>query len=127
MFFEKIGSVLEKLSSLLKIKQNEKSIFIYERGVCQESIFLWHKWEKLEKKMADYINHLRFTIKCLKNEIIPVSTRLRTNVQRYRGLQIIRKAEKQLLNVCTRSINNILELLMLTRDTCLQKLKRHII
>ena len=29
VFFEKIGSVLEKLSSLLKIKQNEKSTFIY--------------------------------------------------------------------------------------------------
>ena len=33
MFSEKIGSVPEKLSSLLKIKQNEKSTFIYEAGV----------------------------------------------------------------------------------------------
>ena len=64
----------------------------------QESIFLWQQWEKLEKKMADYRNYLRFTMKCLKNEIKPVSVRLRTNVQMSRGLQIIRKAEKQLLN-----------------------------
>ena len=73
--------------------------------------------------MADYRNHLIFTIKYLKNEIIPVSMRLRTNVQTSKGLQIIRKAEKQLLNECIRSVNNMLELLMLKRDTCLQKLK----
>ena len=89
----------------------------------QESIFLLWQWEKLEKKMADYRNHLRFTIKCLKSEIIPASVRVRTNVQMSRGLQIIRKAEKQLLNECIRSVNNILELLMLKRYTCLEKLK----
>ena len=48
--------------------------------------------------MADYRNDLRFTIKCLKNEVIPVSMRLKTNVKTLRDLQIIRKAEKQLLN-----------------------------
>ena len=32
----------------------------------QESIFPLWQWKKLEKKMADYRNHLRFTIKCLK-------------------------------------------------------------
>ena len=58
-----------------------------------------------------------------KTEIIPVSVRLRTSVQTSKGLQIIRKTEKQLLNECIRSINNVLELLMLKRDTCLQKLK----
>ena len=89
----------------------------------QESIFLLWQWEKLEKKMADYRNHLRFTIKCLKSEIIPVSVRLKTNVQTSRSLQIIRKAEKQLLNEQIRSINNILELLMLKRNTCSEKLK----
>ena len=89
----------------------------------QESIFLLQQWEKLEKKMANYRNHLRFTIKCLKNEVIPVSVRLKTNVKTLRGIQIIRKAEKQLLNEQIRSINNILELLMLKKDTCSSKLK----
>ena len=89
----------------------------------QESIFLLWQWEKLEKKMANYRNHLRFTIKCLKNEAIPVSVRLKTNVKTFKGLHIIRKAEKQLLNEQIRSINNILELLMLKRDTCSNKLK----
>ena len=84
----------------------------------QESIFLLQQWEKLEKKMADYRNHLRFTIRCLRNEVILVSVRLKTNVKASRGLQTIKKAEKQLLNKQIRSINNILELLMLNRDTC---------
>ena len=89
----------------------------------QESIVLLQQWEKLEKKMANYRNHLRFAIKCLKNEVIPVSMRLKTNVKTSMGLQIIKKAEKQLLNEQIRSINNILELLMLKRDTCSEELK----
>ena len=48
--------------------------------------------------------------------------RLKTNV---RGLQINKKAEKQLLNDKIRSINNILELLMLKRDTCSEKLREY--
>ena len=77
--------------------------------MVRKVIFLLQEWEKLEKKMANYRNHLRFTIKCLTNEIIPVSVRLRTNVQTSKGLQIIRRAGKQLLNECIRSINNMLE------------------
>ena len=84
----------------------------------QESIFLLQQWEKLEMKMANYRNHLRFIIKCLKNEVIPVSARLKTNIKTPKGIQIIRKAEKQLLNEHIRSINNTIELLMLKRDTC---------
>ena len=55
----------------------------------QRSIFLLGQWEKLEKKMANYRNHLRFTIRCLKNEVIPVSIRLKTNVKTSKGFQII--------------------------------------
>ena len=89
----------------------------------QESIILLWQWEKLEKKMANYRNHLRFTIKCLKNEVVPVSVRLKTNIKTVKGFQIIRKAERQLLNEQIRSINNTLELLMINRDTCSEKLK----
>ena len=89
----------------------------------QRSIFLLWQWVNLEKKMADYGNHCRFTIKCLKTEVIPVSIRLKTNIKTSKGLQIIRRAEIQLLNECIRSINNTIELLMLKRDTCIQELK----
>ena len=89
----------------------------------QGSIFLLLQWEKLEKKMGDFRNHWRFTIKCLKNDIIPVSVRLKTNIHTTKGLDIIRRAEKQLLNECIRSINNQLEMFMFKRDTCSLKLK----
>ena len=89
----------------------------------QRSIFLLQQWENLEKKMANYGNHQRFTIKSLKSEVIPVSIRLKTNIKTSKGLQIIRRAEKQLFNERIRSVNNTLELLMLKRDTCIQELK----
>ena len=83
-------------------------------------------WEKLEKKMSDFRNHWRFTIKCLKNDIVPVSVRLKTNIKTSKGLEIIKRAEKQLLNECIRTINNQFEMLMLKRDTCINKLKNKI-
>ena len=52
-----------------------------------------------------------------------MSMRLKTNIKTLRGIQIIRKAKKQLLNEWIRSINNILELLMLKRDTCSNKVE----
>ena len=73
--------------------------------------------------MADFRNHRRFTIKCLKKNIIPVSIRLKTNIKTSKGLDIIRRAEKQLLNECIRSINNQLELFMFNRDTCKNQLQ----
>ena len=89
----------------------------------QRSIFLMQQLENLEKKMADYRNHRRFTIKCLTKEVIPVSIRLKTNIKTSKGLQIIRRAEKQLLNERIRSINNTLQLLMMKRNTCIEELK----
>ena len=62
-------------------------------------------------------------MKCLKSEVIPVSIRLKTNIKTSKGLQIIRRAEKQLLNECIRSINNTLELLMMKWDTYIEELK----
>ena len=85
--------------------------------------FPTEKMGKLEKKMADFRNHRCFTIKHLKNSIIPVSVRLKTNIKTTKGLDALRGAEKQLLNECIRSINHQLELFMLNRDTCMTKLQ----
>ena len=46
----------------------------------EESVLKLQLWEKLKKKMAKYRNHRRFSIKFLKKEIIPVSTKLKTNI-----------------------------------------------
>ena len=101
--------------------RNLHSIFKEEYG--QEGIFLLRQWENLEKKMADFKNHQRFTIKCLKNNIVPVSVRLKTNIKTTKGIEIIRRAEKQLLNERVRNINSQLEIFMFKRDTCTDKLK----
>ena len=94
--------------------------------MVREVVFLLQLWENLEKKMADYRNHRRFSIRCLKPEVIPVSIRLKTIIKTSKGLQIIRRAERQLLNECIRSVNNTLELLMLKRDACIEDLKENI-
>ena len=52
-----------------------------------------------------------------------MSVRLKTNIKTPKGIQIIRKAEKQLLNECIRLITNTIELLMLKRDTCSNRTK----
>ena len=89
----------------------------------EESVFLLQQWEKYEKKMADFQNHRRFSLKCLKFDIIPVSIRLKTNIRTTKGLEIIRKTERKLLNECIRSINNTLELHMYEREAIVQQLE----
>ena len=89
----------------------------------QESVLLLQQSEKIEKKMANYRNHRRFSIKCLKHEVIPVGVKLKTSIHTAKGLQIIKRAEKQLLNKCIRSINNMLEIYMYKRDTYFHQLE----
>ena len=76
--------------------------------------------------MADYKNHRRFSIKCLKRDIIPGSIRLRTCLYTRKASQIIRKAERQLLNECIRSINNMIEINMFRRDAHFHQLEREL-
>ena len=59
-----------------------------------EGFFLMCEWKKFEKKISEFRNHQRFTIKCLKNDIVPVHVRLKTNIRTTKGLEIIRKAKK---------------------------------
>ena len=73
--------------------------------------------------MADFQNHRRFSLKCLKFDVILVSTRLKTNVRTAKGLEIIRKTERKLLNECIRSINNTLELYMHEGESIVQQLE----
>ena len=48
--------------------------------------------------MADFQNHRCFTLRCLSEEVVPVSIKLKSQVKTLKGLQIIRKAEISLLN-----------------------------
>ena len=89
----------------------------------EENVWRLQLWGKIEKKMANYRNHRRFAIKCLKKEVIPVSIKLKTNIHTTKASEIIRRAEKQLLNECIRTINNMIELNMYKRDAYLHQLE----
>ena len=90
----------------------------------EESVLRLQLWENIEKKMANYRNHRRFSIKCLKQEVTPVSIELKTNIHTIKASETIRRAEKQLLNECIWSINNMIEIYMYKRDAYLLQLDR---
>ena len=76
--------------------------------------------------MVDFQNHRRFTLRCLSEGVLRVSIRLKSNIKTPKGCQIIRRAEKALLNERIRLINNTINMLILQRDTCKNDLKERI-
>ena len=76
--------------------------------------------------MADFKNHRKFSLRCLSNNIIPVSVKLKSNVRTPRGIYIVRKAEKVLLNERVRMINNTINMFSWHIDTCKEELQRNI-
>ena len=74
--------------------------------------------------MVDFTNHRRFTFRCLSKGLVPVSICLKKNIKTPKGLQIIERAERSLLNERVRSINNTLNMLKSQRDTCIDQLRR---
>ena len=63
----------------------------------EESVRTFRKWEITVKKMVDFRNHRRFTLKCIKDSITPVSCKLKNPLKTRKSYDIIQKAEKQLL------------------------------
>ena len=88
----------------------------------EESVNSIRKWEITVKKMADYRNHRRFTLRCIKASITPVSCKLK-NPLSSKSYHIIHKAEKQLLYEQIRNINYILENLDKQRESQYKKFK----
>ena len=91
-----------------------------------ESRDLFCRLERIQLKMADFQNHRRFTLRCLDEEVIPVSIKLKSQVKTPKGFQIIRKAEIALLNERIRSINCTINMLSSESDTCMKRLKEKI-
>ena len=91
----------------------------------EESVRFIRKWEIIVKKMADYRNHRRFTLKCIKASITPVSCKLKNplSYKSSRSYQITHKAKKQLLYERIRNINSILATLDKQREDQYQKFK----
>ena len=84
-----------------------------------ENVKIFRRWEKLEYKMAAFQNHRIFTIRCLKEDLIPVSIKLRSNIKTPRAKIIIKKTERALLNERIRNINNTITMATHKRDTCI--------
>ena len=72
--------------------------------------------------MAAFQNHRIFSLRCLKEDLIPVSVRLKSNITTPKARQIIKKAEKALLNERIRKINNTITMATTKRDTCINTL-----
>ena len=83
---------------------------------------LFWQWEKLEYKMVAFQNHRIFSLRCLKEDLIPVSVRLKSNITTPKAKEITRKAEKALLNERIRNINNTITMANTKRDTCMNTL-----
>ena len=73
--------------------------------------------------MADFTNHRRFTLRYLSKGLVPVSICLQKNIRTPKGLQIVRRAERALMNERVRSINNTLNMVRDLRDTCMNQLR----
>ena len=75
---------------------------------------------KTGSKMVDFHNHRRFTFRCTKTRITPVSCKLRTQSRPPRA---DKSSKRQLLYERVRSINYTLSLCVFKRDTCHNRLK----
>ena len=89
----------------------------------KEIVEIYRRWEKYEYKMADFQNHRRFSLRCLSNNIIPTSVRLKSTIRTPKAKYIIHRAEKALLNERIRSITNTISMFKILRDTCISQLE----
>ena len=87
--------------------RNLHLIILQELGI--EARRLLREWERLRLRSSDYKNHRIFSLRCIYKELIPVSIKLKSTLDTPKARQIIRKAEKDLLQARVKAINNILD------------------
>ena len=100
--------------------RNLHNILLQEDGI--EARRLFRLWEKLKIRASDYRNHRIFTLRCLHSDLIPVSIKLKSTIKTARAKQILRKAEKELLQARIKSINYILDSTSQQLEECRSKL-----
>ena len=86
--------------------RNLHLILLQEYGI--EARHLFREWERLQLRASDYKNHRIFTLRCLHQDLVPVRIKLKSTLTIPKARQIIRKAEKDLLQARVKAINNIL-------------------
>ena len=65
---------------------------------------------------------MKFTLRCIHNDLVPSSIKLKSTLKSTRANQILRKAEKDLLQARVKSINYILDQTSKQLDECRSKL-----
>ena len=100
--------------------RNLHLIILQEFGI--EARRLLREWERLRLRSSDYKNHRIFSLRCIHKELIPVSIKLKSTLDTPKARQIIRKAEKDLLQARIKAINNILEQVDRETQDCRAKL-----
>ena len=100
--------------------RNLHLIILQEYGI--EAWHLFIEWERHRLREIDYKNHRIFTLRCLHRELVPVSLKLKSTLNTTRAKQIIRKAEKDLIQARIKSINNILTNVAIQLEQCRSQL-----
>ena len=100
--------------------RNLHNILLQEDGI--EARHLFRLWEKLRIRASEYKNHRIFTLRCLHNNLIPVSIKLKSTIKSTRANKILRKAEKDLLQARIKTINFILDNTSKQLEECRAKL-----
>ena len=67
---------------------------------------LLRDWERLQFRQCDYKNHRIFTLRCLHNDLVLVSIKLKSTLKSERAKKILRMVEK-LLQTRLKSINSL--------------------
>ena len=70
---------------------------------------LLRDWERLQFRECNYKNHRIFTLRCLHNDLVPVSIKLKSTLRSERARKRLRSAEKQLLQTRLKSISSLLD------------------
>ena len=119
----KIDSVKEKYSAYIMTNRMRSFHMKLDTEYGRENVKIFRQWEKYERKMVDFANHRRFTLRCLSKGLVPVSIHLTKNIKTPKGHQIVRKAERGLMKERIRSINNTLNMVSDLRDSCKNQLR----
>ena len=70
---------------------------------------LFRDLERLKIRECDYKNHRISILRCLHNDLVPVSIKLKSTLRSVRARKILRLAEKQLPQTRLKSINSLLD------------------
>ena len=100
--------------------RNLHQIILQEYGL--EVLHLFRDWERLRLRVSNYKYHRIFTLRCIHKEPIPDSIKLKSTLKAEKAKKIVRKAEKDLLQVRIKAINSMLDNVAKQTDLCRSQL-----